>query len=42
MNTKWNEFTISAIGDVIGGGTPSTKHDEYYNGYCPKFCETHL
>ena len=31
MNTKWNEFTISAIGDVIGGGTPSTKHDEYYN-----------
>ena len=27
---NWNEFAISAIGDVIGGGTPSTKHNEYY------------
>lgn len=30
MNMNWNEFAISAIGDVIGGGTPSTKHNEYY------------
>ena len=30
MNIKWNKFAISAIGDVVGGGTPSTKHDEYY------------
>ena len=30
MNINWNEFTISAIGDVVGGGTPSTKNNEYY------------
>lgn len=28
----WIEATISSIGSVVGGGTPSTRHDEYYDG----------
>ena len=28
----WIELSISQIGDVIGGGTPSTKIDSYYPG----------
>ena len=28
----WIEAPISSIGSVVGGGTPSTKHDEYYDG----------
>lgn len=33
--STWNEFTISAIGNVVGGGTPSTKHPEYYGDDIP-------
>jgi type I restriction enzyme S subunit len=28
----WKETTISEMGDVIGGGTPSTKNESFYNG----------
>lgn len=35
MNTKWREFKISTIGNVVGGGTPSTKHPEYYGEDIP-------
>ena len=32
---SWVEMPISSIGAVVGGGTPSTKHDEYYDGDIP-------
>ena len=28
-------FKISEIGEVVGGGTPSTEHEEYWNGDIP-------
>ena len=28
----WTERTIGDIGTVVGGGTPSTKNEKYYNG----------
>ena len=31
----FKEYRISDIGEVIGGGTPSTKNDEYWNGNIP-------
>ena len=30
--SSWKEVPISSIGTVVGGGTPPTKHDEYYDG----------
>ncbi|CAM1340165.1 restriction endonuclease subunit S [Tenacibaculum aestuarii] len=32
MSNSWKEFTIEEIGDVIGGGTPSTKNPDYWEG----------
>ena len=29
---KWIKVKISDLGQVVGGATPSTKKDEYYNG----------
>ena len=29
---KWIKVKISELGQVVGGGTPSTKKEEYYNG----------
>ncbi|MCB4744104.1 MAG: restriction endonuclease subunit S, partial [Sulfurovum sp.] len=29
---EWREYKISDIADVIGGGTPKTSVDEYWNG----------
>lgn len=29
---KWIKVKISDLGQVVGGATPSTKEDEYYNG----------
>ena len=29
---KWIKVKISDLGQVVGGATPSTKIDEYYNG----------
>lgn len=29
---EYKEYPISELGEVIGGGTPSTKNEEYYNG----------
>ena len=31
----FKEYRISEIGEVIGGGTPSTKNEEYWNGDVP-------
>ena len=31
----FKEYRISEIGEVIGGGTPSTKNEEYWNGDIP-------
>ena len=28
----WIETTLGDIGDIVGGATPSTKHEEYYGG----------
>ena len=30
--SKWQEYRLDEIGDVIGGGTPSSKIDTYWNG----------
>lgn len=30
--SSWKEVPISTIGIVVGGGTPPTKHGEYYDG----------
>ncbi|GAB6055544.1 restriction endonuclease subunit S [Methanobacterium movens] len=32
LPSKWSMKKIGEIGDVIGGGTPSTKNDAYYGG----------
>ena len=32
---EWKEYKISDIADVIGGGTPKTSVDEYWNGDIP-------
>ncbi len=32
---EWREYKISDIADVIGGGTPKTSVDEYWNGDIP-------
>ncbi|MBU1854849.1 MAG: restriction endonuclease subunit S [Nanoarchaeota archaeon] len=29
---NWHEYRLEDIGEIIGGGTPSTKIDSYYNG----------
>ncbi len=33
--TEWREFKIKDIADVVGGGTPSTAINEYWNGDIP-------
>lgn len=35
INKIFTEYRISDIGQVIGGGTPSTSIDEYWNGNIP-------
>ena len=37
MKSEWKEYKISEFADVIGGGTPSTKIEEDYNGTIPWF-----
>jgi type I restriction enzyme S subunit len=31
----FKEYRVSQIGEVVGGGTPSTKIEEYWNGDIP-------
>lgn len=33
--SEWREYKISEIADVIGGGTPKTEIEEYWNGDIP-------
>ncbi|TFV04801.1 restriction endonuclease subunit S, partial [Bacillus stratosphericus] len=33
--SEWREYKISDIADVIGGGTPKTEVQEYWNGNIP-------
>lgn len=35
MSGEWNELEIGDIADVIGGGTPSTKDEDNFNGNIP-------
>jgi len=35
MREEWKKYRISDVATVIGGGTPSTKVDEYYGGHIP-------
>lgn len=35
MISEWREYKISDIADVVGGGTPKTAIDEYWNGDIP-------
>ncbi|MDR2559210.1 MAG: restriction endonuclease subunit S [Oscillospiraceae bacterium] len=30
--SDWKKCTLSDLGDIIGGGTPSTKNESYYGG----------
>lgn len=30
--SDWTECTLAEIGKIVGGATPSTKHDDYYGG----------
>lgn len=32
---EWQEVTLGEVGTIIGGATPSTKKEEYYNGNIP-------
>jgi type I restriction enzyme S subunit len=33
--SEWKEYKISEFAEVVAGGTPSTKKEEYYNGEIP-------
>ena len=35
MNSKWKSMKVSEFAEVIGGGTPDTKNDQYWNGIIP-------
>ncbi len=32
MRNNWKEYRLNEVGKIIGGGTPSSKIDEYWNG----------
>lgn len=32
FNDEWKEYKLKEIADIVGGGTPSTTEDEYWNG----------
>ncbi|WP_300369806.1 restriction endonuclease subunit S [Brachyspira sp.] len=32
LPTGWQEFKLKDIGEILGGGTPSTKNEKYWNG----------
>lgn len=33
--SEWKEYNIDEVAEIIGGGTPPTKFDEYWNGKIP-------
>lgn len=33
--STWKTVKLSDIGTIVGGATPATSHDEYYNGDIP-------
>lgn len=33
--TEWKTVTLSDLGEIIGGATPATSRDDYYNGDIP-------
>lgn len=35
MNSKWITRKLSDLGEIVGGATPSTKNEDYYNGLIP-------
>lgn len=35
MKNYWQEVKVGDIGEVVGGGTPSTKCSDYYGGDIP-------
>ena len=35
FDENWKEVNISRLGQLIGGGTPSTKNHSYWNGDIP-------
>lgn len=35
MSSDWNEVVLSDAIEIVGGGTPKTKIDEYWNGDIP-------
>ncbi len=39
---EWEKNTIGNIADVVGGGTPSTSVDEYWNGDIQWFTPTEV
>ena len=43
MNSNWQEVSLSDIGRIVGGATPSTKNPDFYDGdivwITPKDCK---
>lgn len=35
MSSEWKEVSVSGLIDIIGGGTPSTRVAEYWDGFIP-------
>jgi len=35
LDEKWKEYTIGQIAKIVGGGTPSTKNPEFWDGKIP-------
>ena len=33
--TEWKTVTLSDLGEIVGGATPATSRDDYYNGDIP-------
>lgn len=33
--SEWKKVKLSELGEIVGGATPSTKREEYYNGKIP-------
>jgi type I restriction enzyme S subunit len=39
---EWKECKVSEIADIIGGGTPDTSKEEYWNGKIQWFTPTEI
>ena len=33
--SEWKEYRLDEVGDIVSGGTPSTKNEDYYGNEIP-------